>query len=268
MRLITHSLITALLVIIAATLQAQPVANFTATPLTGCAPMLVTFTNTSTGNPTSFQWTLGNSATSVLPNPTTTYTIPGTYTVTLTVSNASGTDVETKTNYITVLANPIVNFTVNDTASCPPLNAIFTNTSNPVTPGPATYNWSFGDGYLSPLQAPTHAYPYPGYYNVTLVVTNSGGCISSLTKPNLIHVYTPPVADFSAVQAQCDYPAVVPFTSTVTGTGPYVYSWNFGDGNTGTGANPSNTYTNPGTYTVQLIVTDINGCMDTMIKPA
>ena len=151
MRLITHSLITALLVIIAATLQAQPVANFTATPLTGCAPMLVTFTNTSTGNPTSFQWTLGNSATSVLPNPTTTYTIPGTYTVTLTVSNASGTDVETKTNYITVLANPIVNFTVNDTASCPPLNAIFTNTSNPVTPGPATYNWSFGDGYLSPF---------------------------------------------------------------------------------------------------------------------
>ena len=128
---------------------AQPVANFTATPMVGCAPMLVQFTSTSTGNPTTYQWNLGNTATSVLPNPSTTYTTPGTYTITLTVSNQNGTNTKTVTNYITVLSNPIVSFTVNDTAGCPPQSVVFTNTSDPVTPGPATYSWSFEDRCLN-----------------------------------------------------------------------------------------------------------------------
>ena len=246
---------------------AQPTANFTSNTTVGCAPLLVQFTSTSTGNPSSYQWNLGNSVTSVLQNPSTTYTVPGTYTVTLTVSNGSASNTKTVTNYITVHSNPVVIFAANDTTGCPPHPVVFSNTSDPVTPGAATYAWSFGDGNISSLQNPTHTFSATGFYNVTLVVTNSGGCVTSLTKPNYIQVYAPPVADFTATPtANCATPAVVNFTSTVTGTAPYTYSWNFGDGNTGTGATPVHTYTTAGGYNVTMIVTDANGCKDTVTK--
>jgi gliding motility-associated-like protein len=246
---------------------AQPVANFTANPTVACAPAQVAFTSTSTGNPTSYFWNLGNSVTSVVQNPSVTYATPGTYTISLTVSNSSGTNTKTVVNYITILGPPIVNFAVNDTSGCPPHSVVFTNSTNPVTPGAATYSWSFGDGNISALQNPTHTYQNPGYYNVTLIATNSGGCLSSLTKPNYIHVYTPPVADFTGNANQCNYPATVNFTQTVTGTPPFMYYWDYGDGGTGTGSNPSHTYTVPGVYSVMLIVNDANGCKDTVLKP-
>ena len=269
MQIFTRSFFLALLLLLSIPALAQPVADFTATPVTGCAPLLVQFTSTSTGNPTSYQWNLGNGVNTVIQNPSTTYTTPGTYTVTLTVSNANGSDTKTVTNYITVHGNPQVSFTVNDTATCPPLQAVFTNNSVPGTPGAATYSWSFGDGNNSTLQNPSHTYPVPGYYHVTLVVTNSGGCVSSLTKPNYIHVRTPPVVDFTASPtSSCDIPVQIDFTSMVTGSGPYTYNWTFGDGGSSTNANPNHTYNNPGAYNVRLIVTDVFGCKDTMIKPA
>jgi gliding motility-associated-like protein len=189
--------------------------------------------------------------------------------VSLTVTNASGSNTKTVTAYITVYSAPTVNFTVNDTAGCPPHAVTFTDQSNPVVPGPATYHWSFGDGNTSTLLNPGHNYPASGYYNVTLSVTNSGGCVSSLTKPNYIHVYTPPDANFSAAQTSfCNIPATATFTPAVVGSGPYTYSWAFGDGGTGTGGNPSHTYSTAGSYTVTMIVTDVNGCKDTVVKPA
>ena len=99
---------------------AQLAANFTATPLTGCAPLIVNFTNTSTGSPTSYSWDLGNGVTSVAVNPSTSYTLPGTYTVTLTVSNAGGSNTKTVVNYITVLPLPNPNFNFSPTNGCPP----------------------------------------------------------------------------------------------------------------------------------------------------
>ena len=268
MHISTRSILLVLLMLCGIPVFAQPVADFTATPLTGCAPLVVQFTNTSTGSPTSFNWNLGNGVNTVIQNPSTTYTLPGTYTVTLTVSNSNGSNTKTVTNYITVHESPTVNFTVNDTAACPPHAAVFTDASNPNMPGGATYNWSFGDGNSSSLQNSSHTYPVPGYYNVTLVVTNSGGCTKSLTKPNFIHVLTPPTANFTASQTSfCNVPATVNFTANITGTGPYTYNWEYGDGGTGTGATPSHTYTTPGNYNVRLIVTDALGCKDTILKP-
>lgn len=248
---------------------AQLTANFTATPITGCSPLIVQFFNTSTGNPTTYQWDFGNAASSVLQNPSTTYTAPGTYTVTLTIGNGTTTNTKTITNYITVLGKPIVDFTTPDTAGCPPLTVQFTNNTQPVTPGPATYAWAFGDGFTSTAQNPGHTYPTPGYYTVTLVATNSGGCTQSLTKTNYIHVLTPPVADFTGnPTSYCDVPANVSFTSNIIGTNPFSYAWAFGNTLTSAAANPSTTYNTPGIYTVSLIVTDARGCKDTMVKPS
>jgi PKD repeat protein len=78
-----------------------PVAGFVGVPTSGYVPFTVTFTDQSTGYPTSWQWDFGDAGTSTLQNPTHQYTTAGNYTVTLTVSNACGSDVEQKVNYIT-----------------------------------------------------------------------------------------------------------------------------------------------------------------------
>ncbi|MFH1689206.1 MAG: S8 family serine peptidase [Candidatus Eisenbacteria bacterium] len=79
-----------------------PVANFTGTPTSGSAPLLVSFSDASSGSPTSWSWTFGDGGTSAAQNPSHTYAADGNYTVSLTVTNVYGSDTETKTNYITV----------------------------------------------------------------------------------------------------------------------------------------------------------------------
>ncbi len=246
---------------------AQPIANLTATPLSGCAPLLVNFTDASTGGPSTWNWNFGNGSNSVLQNPSTTYTASGTYTVTLTVTNSSGSNTKTITNYINVTPAPTVAFTGNVTAGCPALTVNFNNTTNLATPGSGLWNWSFGDGTSDTAKNPTHVFSTPGFYNITLIATNSGGCLKSLTKPTYIQVYAPPVGDFTAPQQTfCTPPALVTFAPTATGNGPFSYNWTYGDGNSGTTNN--HTYNTPGSFTVKLIVTDANGCKDTITKPA
>src|SRR5688572_12455994 len=79
------------------TAATAPTANFTGTPLSGVAPLNVQFTDTSTGTPTSWSWNFGDGTTSTLRNPTRLYPNPGTYSVSLTVTNSKGSDSETKT---------------------------------------------------------------------------------------------------------------------------------------------------------------------------
>jgi gliding motility-associated-like protein len=251
----------------AAGVKAQVTANFSATPLSGCAPLLVQFTDQSTGNPTSWSWNLGNGTTPVVKNPSTIYTTPGVYPVTLTVSNGTSTNTKTVSTYITVYGLPDVNFSTTDTVGCPGLNVQFTNTSQPNVPGAATYLWNFGDGYSSTANSPAHIYQNGGYYNVTLLVSNSQGCTKTLTKSQYVHILQPPDGNFTATNTTiCSAPGTTTFSYTATGAGPFLAEWNFGDGQGSTANGPTHTYTNPGTYTVRLILTDIKGCKDTILK--
>jgi PKD repeat protein len=83
-----------------------PTADFSATPTSGTDPLDVSFTDLSTGEPTSWAWDFGDGSTSTAQNPSHTYNTPGTYSVTLTVTNADGSDEEIKTDYITVNEQP------------------------------------------------------------------------------------------------------------------------------------------------------------------
>ncbi len=80
----------------------KPVADFTGTPTTGTAPLSVSFTDASTNSPTAWSWSFGDGTTSTARNPVKQYVDPGTYTVTLTASNAAGSSQKTRTAYIEV----------------------------------------------------------------------------------------------------------------------------------------------------------------------
>ncbi|WP_342770539.1 MULTISPECIES: PKD domain-containing protein [unclassified Methanoculleus] len=150
----------------------QVSANFTATPLNGTAPLEVQFTDASMGGVTSWFWNFGDGTTSTVQHPNHTYTAPGTYTVSLTASNACGFSTETRTDYITVLAPPVANFTANVTEGNAPLVVQFNDTS---TGNVTSWSWDFGDGNTSTEQNPVHIYESPGNYTVSLTASNAYG---------------------------------------------------------------------------------------------
>jgi beta propeller repeat protein len=84
------------------TLSYLPVASFAAFPISGKTPLIVKFTDKSTGLPTSWYWNFGDKSSSTARNPTHKYTKAGKYTVTLTVKNAAGSNNKKITNYVTI----------------------------------------------------------------------------------------------------------------------------------------------------------------------
>ncbi|MDQ6755840.1 MAG: PKD domain-containing protein, partial [Bacteroidota bacterium] len=129
--------------------RSQLAANFSATPVSGCAPLLVNFTDLSTGNPTSWKWDLGNGTISYLKNPAVTYFAPGQYNIKLIATNASGSNEIIKSQFITVYAVPSVIFVGTPLMGCFPLPVQFTDQSLPGNGTITTREWDFGDGNLS-----------------------------------------------------------------------------------------------------------------------
>ncbi len=261
--------LTVLFMLMITSLQAQLVPQFSATPLNGCAPLVVNFTDQSTGGATQWKWDLGNSTVSFLQNPSATYFNPGTYSVKLVVTNAAGDkDSITKTQYITVFALPTVNFTGTPTTGCFPLNVQFNDASTAGSGTITNWLWDFGDGNTSTASNPSHIYLAAGNFNVSVRITNSNGCTKTLTKTNYITISSGVNAVFTNNAATgCSPPQTINFQNQSTGTGTLSYQWFFGDGGSSTNTNPSHTYTAPGSYTVQLIVTNSSGCTDTTTHP-
>ena len=142
-----------------------------------------------------------------------------------------------------------------------PLKVSFTGSASGGT-APYSYSWNFGDGSAaSTVQNPSHTYSNAGTYTATLTVTDSSSPAKTATANVTITVSAvgnPLKATASAVPSSGQVPLNVAFTgSAAGGTPPYSYSWNFGDGSAAsTAQNPSHTYSNAGTYTAALTVTD------------
>lgn len=155
----------------------QPHADFSARPTTGNTPLVVHFNDLSTGKITRYAWDFQNdgSIDSTRKNPICIYSIPGTYSVKLTVSGPDGSDEEVKTGYIIVTAptkKPIARFTQDGVIGRNPLTVTFTDRS---FFNPTDYLWTFGDGETSKIKSPVHTYTCPGWYLVTLKVSNAAG---------------------------------------------------------------------------------------------
>ncbi len=149
-------------------------------------------------------------------------------------------------------------FNFSDSAMCL-IGNYFSFFNNSTGDGPLSYKWTFGDGDTSTSTNTAHTYSTPGTYQVTLITTSNNG---SDTSTKSVTVHPMPLANFSVndtVQDSTNNQFI--FTALQT-TGIQNYKWNFGDSSlsNGTSSVSNHIYAGPGAYTVNLDVTDVNGC--------
>jgi PKD repeat protein len=254
--------------------NAAPAVDFTVDFSSGTAPLSVHFTNLTTGA-TDYTWDFGDGNFSTVVNPANTYALPGNYTVTLTAVGPGGTNSLARLTYINVTAPPpIAAFTASPTSGFGDLTVYFTNLSS----GATSYLWGFGDYTTSTNENPVHIYTYSDLHNVfdvSLTAFGPGGT-NSITLTNLVVVFYPPQPPTPYINVSDYYDPLVgypPLMIAISGsdnangivdsTDPS-FLWNFGDNSTGSigggGLMPTyHIYTEPGTYTVSLTVTNSAG---------
>ncbi|MFL5763603.1 MAG: PKD domain-containing protein [Bacteroidia bacterium] len=145
-----------------------------------CAPGTIQFSDLSvTGNPSDpivgWLWNFGDGGTSTLQNPTYTYTFPGTYNVTLTVTTLGGCTNNNASGPYVVVAHPYPNaaFTQNSNTLDLPYDLLVLDN---LSTGATSYLWNFGDGGTSTLPEPQYLYNSVGIYNIMLIATSAFGC--------------------------------------------------------------------------------------------
>lgn len=181
-------------------------------------------------------------------------TVPGNYSASLIINN-SDTNRIVCVNGIAV-AKPDAGYTSFEDNVCLG-KFIFQDTSIYT---PTGWQWDFGDGNLSSSPNPTHFFPEPGFYNVKLTVVNLNGLdtmIQVIESKALVALFT---ASHDTIYGD----SIVSFgdSSRIGST----WAWDFGDGNTDTVKNPTHVYTQTGTFTVTLIVTNAHGCSETLTE--
>lgn len=244
-------------------------ASFTADKTSGCAPLTVSFTNTSDAGASAYDWDFQLGAHATSPNASKVFTVPGTYNVRLTVTYPGGTRTATQT--VTVYENPEPIFTATPLSGCTPLTVQFTDASRPGSGSIRSILWDFGDGSTGAGPSPTHTFNVNGAFSISTIVENSFGCKEGVTYTQYVKVgSTPQIGFTSDVRASCTTPLTVNFRSS--GPGGLTYAWDFGDPssatNTSTAQHPSHTYANEGRYTVTLRARTPEGCESTVTQTA
>ncbi|MEP6731250.1 MAG: PKD domain-containing protein [bacterium] len=251
-----------------------PVASFT----TNCSALSCSMdasTSTTTGSAT-YAWTFGDGATASGKTTSHSYASPGTYAVTLTVTDANGTN--SKTSSMTVSATnqaPVARFT----ASCPTLTCTFNASTSTDNIGIVSYNWTWGDGRSETHSSPisNNSYVRTGTYVVTLKVTDGGGLTNSMTTSVLVpsaSSNTAPAATMSAPSNNATFVqgASVAFAGNATDVQDGVLSgssltWASSlDGQIGTGTSFSTSNLSVGTHVITLTAHDAQGATGTVTR--
>ncbi len=218
----------------------------------GCDPLTVNFESAASNNTTGWTWLFpgGEPAESNEENPVVIYENPGIYDVTLIVSNPQGTDELVLNEYVEVIASPVPSFTTDTNGN----TVNFENTSSDAT----SYTWDFGDGTTSSTENPSHTYADEGDYTVVLTAISSCG---EFTTEEVITISLLPSASFDLVGDSfgcADYEVSFNNTSSSSSTS---FMWTFEGGipSTSTDEDPIVTYTEAGTYDVELIAINALG---------
>lgn len=220
----------------------------------------------ATSQVVAYAWTFGDGGSASGRTVTHTYTSPGSFPVTLTITDTLGRTQRTSHTISTGQGQiPTASFVMSP--SSPVIDQAINFNASGSTPEPGhtirDYAWTFGDGSSGGGAIVQHSYHDAGTYTVTLQVTDDAGRKSALVsqqitvttgKPNVQITVSPPSAkvgtSVSFIGSQ---------STAATGRTIVSYDWNFGDGSSGSGPTTSHQYSAAGTYTVTLIVTDDKG---------
>ena len=255
------------------TINDPPEVEFTYSP--ACMGEDIQFTVDGTitdiANVSTWSWSFGDGQTSNLQDPTHAYSGPGDYDVTLSIETNDGC---TASITHTVTVNPLPNAQFDYSApTCQGDSIHFMNLSSSPNGAIVKWEWDFGDGTIQTINAPnnpntSHLYVTDNTYDVTLTVTDSDSCQN--TSMRQVQVVPSPVAEFTWEDACFGTPVL--FTDlTSENSGPDLAGWDWDFGDPGSGSynssalqNPSHIFTNPGEYTITLVVTNTLGCDDTI----
>lgn len=254
------------------TVEEKPTSDFSLDTSSGCSPLIVSFTNTSSANSSKYYWDFGDGTSDTTKNTSHKYvnnTIRDTsFTVLLITETVFGCK-DTLQKTISVFATPLAGFTSDAAIACAPVIVTFTNTTQgDISKGANSYRWNFGDSSTSSLTNPSNVYEnttlFMQNYFVTLIAQSFTGC-SDTTKQSLFVFPKPDLPSSIVADTGCS-PFPVTFPAII---GASVYDWNYGDGKTDSLLTPTHIYTNSSTndasYNVKLIVTNSFQCKDTTV---
>lgn len=259
------------------TIDQQPTAN-AGSAQSACVGKSITLSGTIGGTATSGTWSGGtgtynpdNTTLNAVYTPSAAEYAAGSVTLTLTTDDPSGPCTFSSSNVtLSFYETPVVDFNAGATAGCPVHCTDFTDASTIGSSASiVSWDWNFGDnGEGSTLQNPSNCFLTSGSYDVELTVTSSDGCIATLTKTQLVEVYSLPVAEFSSSPDPATIIEPYILFSNESSSDVNSWHWYFGDGDTlaPSTPNPGHEYMSDSahTYTATLIVTNVNGCSDTV----
>lgn len=161
---------------------------------------------------------------------------------------------------------PSASLTAEPTHGSAPLTVHFDGSASSDPDGTiAAYSWAFGDGSTASGPVADHVYDTPGGYTARLTVTDNQGASAQAQRAVAVADESgnvPPTASFTATPEEGEAPLTVAFDATASSDpdgSVTSYAWAFGDGGLGTGATPSHTYAEGGTFEATLTVTDDGG---------
>ncbi len=230
-----------------------------------CPPVFADFTDGSLsyGNVNSYTWNFGDGKTSTLTDPNNTYVFPGTYSVSLSITDEFGcTSDTTLVDYLTIFGPTADPSWFQDPTVCGQLVDFTTGATSNVT----SITWNMGDG-TTVLDSTDFTYGYLDVttYNPTLTVEDSNGCIviyplDPITiPPNGLNAY------FTINPNPCNLGDQVIFDDQSTGNNIISWTWdlaNIDPFTNNNGASVSSIYVTPGSQTITLVIQDANGCFD------
>ena len=212
-------------------------------------------------NIVSHFWSFGDGTNGTGPNPQNQYTANGVYPVCLTIQDATGCS----NQYCTTVeinciqqCDALFQYT---TGTCPTI--VFADNSTPGTGSQiVSWSWDFGDGTSGTGASTTHEYTANGTYAVCLTVLSSNQCTDQYCTTVEINCIQQCEAFYQYTAGLC--PSIVFADGSTAGTGSQIisWSWDFGDGTTGTGPAQTHEYTANGIYTVCLNIVASDGCTD------
>lgn len=202
-----------------------------------------------------------------------TYRNNGIFHITLTIEDKLGCTHSFQYPVPVTVQGPAAGFEASPLNSClKDFTVAFQDTSKPNGSTPIVeWTWNFGDG--SPAFVTTqdtllhHTYSndaYYRFYNISLKIKDAAGCEVQVVRNSHVKSYRPKAAFYSNDVLKCGNHNVILYNSSSAYNA--TYKWYYGDGTTSTGYNGSRTYSADGEYTISLVVTDEDGCRDSLAK--